>query len=584
MRPCLSTSLGFDRRLGFLALALILCGFTPLAAQSTDFEPVEQLRVLLREPFSDTGKRDRDLKKQIRALTNLGELRRALLLREWRDQDEDPKIAAIDGPNRLALADRFERCVRSVLQQGDEACCLAVLNMLAEMGTTVHGVHSKHSMARVFGRDLVELTRRSGAELRAAALRALGLIDPEPEVALSAFSTAFFGEDANDRLAAADGVAYWMRMLAQAATRGADPNGIEVTRADFVSVGRAVISLAACGLHVEQPEVRRRSAAVIGYSAMVLHNWLRAARSHEALRAADDARRRTEEDNAELRPLVLVIEDQHPALSDALEDADADVRSLAGRALEDLTILETFVQEQGVSVGATQTALVPASDAVPPTGFVPVSSLPKEPEGVPTTVRALAAQLAEPNVETRRAALETLEALGPDAAPAIGELVRALGDSDKFIRWAAARTLGKIGPMQEQAVVLALAQLLTDGDLDVRLAAAAALERWGAAAKAAEPDLRRCVGSTDAELRRAALRALGAIGGPEAHAAIPEATAALADADARVRYTAARVLGKFGPVAKDATPALRQALEDESAEVQRAAGEALLNILRPRQE
>jgi HEAT repeat protein len=97
-------------------------------------------------------------------------------------------------------------------------------------------------------------------------------------------------------------------------------------------------------------------------------------------------------------------------------------------------------------------------------------------------------------------------------------------------------------------------------------------------------DLRRTAGSSDAELRAAALHTLASIGGPEAYAAVPEVMSALADSDARVRETAARVLGKFGPEARDAVPVLRQALTDNSPDVRKAAGEALLNILRSRKE
>jgi HEAT repeat protein len=82
-------------------------------------------------------------------------------------------------------------------------------------------------------------------------------------------------------------------------------------------------------------------------------------------------------------------------------------------------------------------------------------------------------------------------------------------------------------------------------------------------------------------LRLIALRALGAIGAPEAYAAIPEAVAALRDPDFRVRLVAAQVLGRFGPVAREGVPALCQALEDSNPQVEKAAGEALLTILRP---
>jgi HEAT repeat protein len=187
-------------------------------------------------------------------------------------------------------------------------------------------------------------------------------------------------------------------------------------------------------------------------------------------------------------------------------------------------------------------------------------------------------------VETRRAALDTLESLGPSAAPAAAALVGALADRDKFVRWAAARTLGRIGPVKGVTAMPALTLLLTDPDLDVRLAATVALEHWGVAAQPAVPDLCRIVRATDPELRLAAIRALGAIGGPEGRLILAELTAATADPDTRVRQLAIQTLGQFGPLARDAVPALRWALRDEDAQVQKAAGQALLNILRPGQQ
>jgi HEAT repeat protein len=205
-------------------------------------------------------------------------------------------------------------------------------------------------------------------------------------------------------------------------------------------------------------------------------------------------------------------------------------------------------------------------------------------EDMQGSVQALAAQLRHGDLAARRSALDTLEALGPDAAPAAAELVAALRDRDKFVRWAAARTLGKFGPAAGEIVALQLAQLLTDGDLDVRLAAAAALERLGPAAQPATADLCRTVGSTDAELRLAALRALGTIGDPDVQEAVAQVALALRDSDGRVRMLAAQVLGKFGPAARQTVAALGQALQDPSPDVQKAAGEALLTILRPGQQ
>jgi HEAT repeat protein len=84
-------------------------------------------------------------------------------------------------------------------------------------------------------------------------------------------------------------------------------------------------------------------------------------------------------------------------------------------------------------------------------------------------------------------------------------------------------------------------------------------------------------------LRLAIMSALESIG-TEARPAIADLIRVLNDPDIRARQKAAEVLGRFGPAAASAEPALRKALDNESPEVRRAAGEALLTILRAGEE
>jgi HEAT repeat protein len=46
----------------------------------------------------------------------------------------------------------------------------------------------------------------------------------------------------------------------------------------------------------------------------------------------------------------------------------------------------------------------------------------------------------------------------------------------------------------------------------------------------------------------------------------------------RVRRAAAEALGRLGPLARDAEPALRRALDDPEDLVRKAAAEALINL------
>ena len=567
--------------LALFVLASAFCLILSLFPQTACAEPSEELRSTLRAPCVDPAQRARALGERIQAVQGIGDLCRALVLREWRDQDQDERVAAVDRSSRLALARHFEQAVRGLLRHGDTARCLAALSVLAEIGTMTHGVGTRHGIARGLSPDVAELAQHGEPGVREAAARTLGQIDPGPDIAMAAFRSLLSADDSSQRLAAADGLVFWMRTMAQLAADTRTPDGVAVSRADFVTVSRAVVPLAANGLRAEQPEIRRRCIQAIGYAAMALHNWLVAAESSEVFLNAEGLPRLSQEEQAQLVPLILTLRDESSALTHALVDTDAEVRLQASRILEDLKLPQQRLLQE-----ATRAALQQETRPLLTMGLpVAVSSPgPDNEDGSDSPVQGLIAQLASADVPVRRAALDTLETLGPDAAPATAALVAALADRDKFVRWASARILGRLGPGEEEAVVPALALLLTDPDLDVRLAAIAAFERMGPAAKAAAPDLRRTLGSTDAELRVAAIRALACIGGAEASAAVPELIDAIGDADVRVRQTAAQVLGKLGPDARDAAPALCRALEDDNPQVQKAAGEALLNILRSGQE
>jgi HEAT repeat protein len=51
--------------------------------------------------------------------------------------------------------------------------------------------------------------------------------------------------------------------------------------------------------------------------------------------------------------------------------------------------------------------------------------------------------------------------------------------------------------------------------------------------------------------------------------------------DPLVRQASAQALGRFGPAARDAVPALQGLLKDSDADVRQAATEALLNVAPP---
>jgi len=85
-----------------LAIILLMAGLGWTAGRAVAAPPdaVEALRELLRAPALDPGQRDRCLREQIRRLNGVSDLRRAVALRDWRDEDPDEKVAAVDQANR----------------------------------------------------------------------------------------------------------------------------------------------------------------------------------------------------------------------------------------------------------------------------------------------------------------------------------------------------------------------------------------------------------------------------------------------------------------------------------------------------
>src|SRR5207249_4803793 len=118
--------------------------------------------------------------------------------------------------------------------------------------------------------------------------------------------------------------------------------------------------------------------------------------------------------------------------------------------------------------------------------------------------------LSHASVEVKLAMLYALETLEQDAAPAAAAVAKALDDANPFVRWGAARALGRMAGFQGKDVAVAVTALgkhLGDNNTRVRTASAAALKLYGSAAKGAIQELTAAVakGEGDAELHQQAM-------------------------------------------------------------------------------
>lgn len=175
--------------------------------------------------------------------------------------------------------------------------------------------------------------------------------------------------------------------------------------------------------------------------------------------------------------------------------------------------------------------------------------------------RELAA-LADARPAWRRAA--AAHRLGDIGSARVGgRLVDALGDVDRDVRTAAARSLGKLRHVAGVEPLLATA---------AASAIPAAVASWATLQIGAEarPPLRRMLGADDPAERAAAISVLALVGDAADGRAV---AAGLEDASAAVRAAAAQALARLG--AERDFDALLRALDDPAADVRAAAATAL---------
>jgi hypothetical protein len=570
-----------------LVLTLLVAGFeSARAGEAFAFDAVNALRLSLRVPVheGEQGVRDlrlrrRTLEARVAALTRLPDLREALLLPDWRDEDANSDVADIDRAVRAQVAERLENGLHDVFRAGNMPSRVAAINMVREVAVAMRGALVLGSVSRSFEADLADLCR-SGAEpcLRSAAGQALAQLGGDPAVAARALCVLFESDDVALRRAASEAILSLALGSTQSIRR---PNGttVEPARGRVLALAQAVIPVVGGGLADPDGQVRRHSAESLQCVALAVAKQVREPRAGDGDDAPDADRPRQEDaDGADLLPLAAQLKDQSASLSNALNDPDSEVRVAARRALEELATTSARLQGRPASAPVVTTVgyWTAAGEHDSALQVQPVSPVS---DRIHAALPALAAGLNDRDVKARRAAIDALEGLGADAA-ALPALMGALHDKDRFVRWGAVRTLGKIPGPEAARAVPSLVPLLADPDFDVRLATADTLRRFGPAAEAAVPDLARAVGRGDAVMRLAAMQALEGIG-LGARPAIPALADALSAPDARVRQAAAKLLGRFGPAAFEFEDVLRLAVNDPDPDVRRAVGDALLLIAPP---
>jgi HEAT repeat protein len=523
-------------------------------------------------------------------LTTTTDLRLALALPEWEDtRTYAPQLRAVDQEARANIGKRLADLVKGVVESGDSQNQMALADLIGEIGTGIRGLplDDKSGYARTLAPSLMVLMQKDDPRVRQAAARALPKIFPDPAPSAAALAQMLQSRDVNDRRAASEALTDMVRTFLQVWKKNRAQSGVEATDEDLIHCADKVVPVTAQCLTDSDPVVRRNGLNAIVQSVTALNDLIPGTSYGGKLaqmrmppsgrRWAPDEKRTVMEaldlvntKEALFTPLLTALKNESGLVAKSLTDSDVQSRVLSRQALE--------------LMGMARGRLLAARDVIP---YETEDELkPKRDdllkEAIEPGLLELAKHVRDSRIEVRRATLDFLETMDDAAAPAIPALLMALQDQDRFIRWQAVRTLGKVGRIQTDKTVPAIAKLVNPKeDPDVREAAATTLRSYGSAAEAALPQLIRMLNVGEAEVQESVIKAITGIGGPKVKAAMPALIISLDSRSPNVRRLAAEALGRMGSQARDALPALNaHARMEEDNTVRMAISEAILDITR----
>lgn len=177
-------------------------------------------------------------------------------------------------------------------------------------------------------------------------------------------------------------------------------------------------------------------------------------------------------------------------------------------------------------------------------------------------------------------AARDLGEIGPAARNAVPSLIKALGESDAYLRQIAGESLWKIDRAQAPKIVPVFVQLLSQKNLShsSRRSLVELLGKIGPEARASVPLLIENLNHRDRRIQLAVAEALWKIAPPQTPRVVTFLTAYLQRKDYWFREVAAELLGKIGPASKAAVPALKRAIEQSDPILRERANEALQKI------
>jgi HEAT repeat protein len=628
--PC---SLGWLRASLMTALLAFLPAFLP-SSQAAPFppDPVDAFQILLRTRGSKLHKppppresdtdeeraarkaqekefeaaldtRMTELRAAARDLKSVDQLTRALTLKEWEgDRVSDKVVLEREREIKPELTERLKTSIGKILTTREPVARVASLVYLSETaGEARRSVPPNRALIQLcqqFGPQVIRATRDANSDVAQTAIRTLGQIQANPAETLPVLENFLRSPDPSLRQASAESLLGGAQVITTA-LRESTTDDLLANRAEFRNAGRLYALAASQGSRDPVPAVRGRVLEALSVLASALKDDAKilGATGQQAYGPflADFQKIVTQ-----LPPLDSQRDTEGRLhLLGIIKDVDQARVSLAGIKQPDLIPGAPVNPIPGVPgprgplplPPAELPSLVPADSIRRPQSSqkrssatiqqvfwqVPEALKPLTPAQLRPTLDTLVAGLKDKDEEARLVSIDALAALGDQALPVLGNLLEATNDSNRFVRWAALRTLGRLQPNEPERVVPVLAEHLLEADLDVRKVAALAIARYGPKATAAVTPLARSIVRGDAEYRLQAFRALEAIG-TEASPALPAIASNVTNSDHDLRLGAVQLLGRFGPLAVGHVRVIETALSDPEPDIRKAASVALLRV------
>ena len=594
-----------------LGLFITLCLNSLIQADPFPTDPTE----LFKRTFLNRGDEDRKTKLLIilNKTNALGDLSKIILMPEWQYIEGNKRIADINGEVRTAVIQKFKTNGLQLLKDGqdDARMDLAILigetasaNLVDETSESLDQIAQRSRFLRAelstLSPQLALLTKTKNPKLIIAAVSALGKIESKSDLFAQTISDLMEIKPANTlaiRRAAAESLKTRLATVSQLLKQ------IRVVRErdnldlinDLLTTSKLCFPLGVRALKDKDYIVREQGTLACKQATSTLAevDYIIPTREAEMtmLERPDIIAQRTKSFRDGLAfelSLINSFRDNMRELTDHATNFEADVvvRVASLDVVEDLVVIRKKLIEFESILNKLD---VLAGNAPNPNPKLITHDIIPEGNEFKEIVQDLIMVLSDPNLRVRLNGIDIVEGFlsMPDiTARIINEkelfLFRKLAsvattDTNLMVKYAAVRALGRSAPLKPEIAVPVLAKCLLEEDLDIRIAAANALKKYGKEGLKALPSLEKMIANGDSDSRIAMMNAavsLGTDGSPT----LGEVAKNLQSEEPKVRIKAAETLGKFGKLSEAQIPKLQKSLNDEDSNVRNAVSSALLKI------